>query len=528
MTILLLAAAAWATDICGPIVADTTWTAAGGPYHITCDTTVLTNTTLTLMPGTEVRVDPNVSLHVAGYLDVDGTPANPVFIGQYTAGSRWGGIQLRTNQGGHADIDHATIDGAWSGVNVECCWGYPEPANLRNVVLTHHSSALPGYAGYNVIVEDSEIAFNDYGTSSADKYLLRTWLHDNVYGAHGERTTIVDSVIEDNQYGASIRGSVSYSVVSNNDVGLHLWPGTATYNDVQGNDVGIDLADGSTATLNNLDLNTIAVRVANASNATAPSNWWGTTDPLAIASLVWDIYDDSWRGWLDVSVPANNPILTTYAPPEITDIDWRWSTSQPLGTDLRCEATDNGTITSYNFTVSNGNQTWTGWSPTETWTFVAPARGVYRVSCSATDDEGLTDRSSTVTFWIAEDSDFDGVIDDWDVCPATPAGDPVDPDGCSMTCDAATWTTFNNTVEIPAVYLPNGSCRSVRLDYDPGSATWSIGATAACRDACVPAVFLNPGRRLILPTVEYDGVPSVAVFERLPTGAFQLVFTYPQ
>jgi hypothetical protein len=50
------------TTVGGIIDADTTWTKAGSPYEATSIVTVVSNVTLTIEPGVEVRFAPNTRL----------------------------------------------------------------------------------------------------------------------------------------------------------------------------------------------------------------------------------------------------------------------------------------------------------------------------------------------------------------------------------------------------------------------------------------------------------------------------------
>jgi hypothetical protein len=71
------------------------WTAAGGPYHITANTTVPTGTTLVIQPGTHVHFDQNVRLTVNGvaidepYIYRDAKPSEVTFSITVPAGHIW-------------------------------------------------------------------------------------------------------------------------------------------------------------------------------------------------------------------------------------------------------------------------------------------------------------------------------------------------------------------------------------------------------------------------------------------------------
>ena len=87
------------------------WTAAGGPYRVTANSTVPVGTTLNIGPGTAVYADQNVRLTVNGRLVVNGTAdqrvtfshvpgtvaagdADPIKLLTQTGPPKWGGIRV--------------------------------------------------------------------------------------------------------------------------------------------------------------------------------------------------------------------------------------------------------------------------------------------------------------------------------------------------------------------------------------------------------------------------------------------------
>src|SRR5689334_14972836 len=57
-----------------------TWTTNGSPYILSADCTVASNQTLTIQPGVEVVVGPNVNLSVDGMIEANGTPNSRILI----------------------------------------------------------------------------------------------------------------------------------------------------------------------------------------------------------------------------------------------------------------------------------------------------------------------------------------------------------------------------------------------------------------------------------------------------------------
>lgn len=67
-------------SVSGAIAANTTWTAAGGPYQVTAALTVNSGVTLTIQPGTSVYLNSGIGITVAagGRILAEGTEAQPI------------------------------------------------------------------------------------------------------------------------------------------------------------------------------------------------------------------------------------------------------------------------------------------------------------------------------------------------------------------------------------------------------------------------------------------------------------------
>lgn len=75
------------TIVCGNTSG--TWTPAGNPYMIACDSTVPAGQTLTIEPGVVVWVGSNVTLTVNGLVQAVGTPTQRITIGTNSMSWRW-------------------------------------------------------------------------------------------------------------------------------------------------------------------------------------------------------------------------------------------------------------------------------------------------------------------------------------------------------------------------------------------------------------------------------------------------------
>jgi hypothetical protein len=123
--LLLLPAAASATDVQGMLLSDATWDRRGSPYILQGDVTVAWGTTLTIEPGVEVLaasedatrsgVDPErVELVVEGTLVARGSEALPVTFSAREPEGLWVGLRVRAGRG--TVLDGASIQKAWRGV----------------------------------------------------------------------------------------------------------------------------------------------------------------------------------------------------------------------------------------------------------------------------------------------------------------------------------------------------------------------------------------------------------------------------
>jgi len=65
-------------NVSGPIITNTTWTAANSPYILTDDVTINEGITLTIEPGVTVMGEIGTLLAVNGRLEAIGTPSQPI------------------------------------------------------------------------------------------------------------------------------------------------------------------------------------------------------------------------------------------------------------------------------------------------------------------------------------------------------------------------------------------------------------------------------------------------------------------
>lgn len=110
--VLLLGAPTVAADtyLRGWITADQVWTPPGGSYVLTGPTTVRPGVTLTIVAGTSVKMDPDVSLFVEGTLLANGDPGNPITFTPNSTASLTPPVGIRFNASAGGSVSWSTFD----------------------------------------------------------------------------------------------------------------------------------------------------------------------------------------------------------------------------------------------------------------------------------------------------------------------------------------------------------------------------------------------------------------------------------
>jgi hypothetical protein len=101
-------------SVSGSINANTVWTAAAGPYHVTSSITVAAGTTLTIQPGTTVYFAAGASLNIAngGRVLAEGTDTARIRFSRVPGAGNWGGITVNGAIGSpETRIAYAHIEG---------------------------------------------------------------------------------------------------------------------------------------------------------------------------------------------------------------------------------------------------------------------------------------------------------------------------------------------------------------------------------------------------------------------------------
>jgi hypothetical protein len=245
-----------ATNVCGTIIADTTWTKANSPYVLTCSIFVMSGVTLTIEPGVEVRFNGNYSIEIDGTFIAQGTPAAPISFGgpdsqywgyiyfrdgstdaeydaegQYLSGSimqyctvKYAGAAAIANNGAlrllnaHPFIDHCTIrNNIAKGIRA---WGLTKTLKIHNNTITNNLDSASGggiylyqstYPSPNPAVSsifNNTISYNETSGGGGGVYL------------GGTEIDFLKNVVTHNK---AVDGGGIYSLVSSNNISGNLF-----------------------------------------------------------------------------------------------------------------------------------------------------------------------------------------------------------------------------------------------------------------------------------------------------------------
>lgn len=99
--------------VCGTLAANTTWSPAQGEYLVCSNLTVPTNVTLTMLPGTVVRITNGAAIRsiAGGAIDIAGTEDNKVVLQSLVPGVFWRELSAQF-AGASLTIRHADISGS--------------------------------------------------------------------------------------------------------------------------------------------------------------------------------------------------------------------------------------------------------------------------------------------------------------------------------------------------------------------------------------------------------------------------------
>ncbi|PIQ08858.1 MAG: hypothetical protein COW71_09650, partial [Ignavibacteriales bacterium CG18_big_fil_WC_8_21_14_2_50_31_20] len=258
--------------ICGiPSVITSNYTVSSGNYVCNSNITVNSGVTLTIAAGTNITFQNGSALIVNGTLNVNGTSNNKVILNfQYPQNNPSQGIknEIKVNSSGHANITHAEIRNAYTGIYIN-----QGSANINNCLIRN------GYSG---------IYLYNTNNSSNDTYITNTRIYEQNIGIEMYYSTahLSNNEIDHNWMGINCSyysspylapddytsQSLGYNNIYQNSFGLYAY---ASSNPWLGR-VGC-ISFGGNNTIDNNSYKDIYL-YSNCS-VYAENNWWGGGPP---------------------------------------------------------------------------------------------------------------------------------------------------------------------------------------------------------------------------------------------------------
>ncbi len=225
----------------GAITQDTTWSPQYGPYVIDSDLLIASGATLTILPGTEIRVNEtmggevtssnteNTDISIRGRIIAVGTSDQPIVF-EPGKGQSWGAIYFAKGSASDSKLSYCKITGG----RIIC--QYSSPA-ISHCTIDYGGGIEVGHAA-NPTIENNIITSNQRA--------LTFWFKDS-------SATVSNNKIANNRIGAFIQGFENITLKNNSF-----------------SENSLNLANHATAELD------------------AGSNWWGSTDTNRIQALMED------------------------------------------------------------------------------------------------------------------------------------------------------------------------------------------------------------------------------------------------
>ncbi len=321
------------TNVSGGIFNNTTWTKANSPYIITGDMAVFPQKTLTIEPGVTVKVNDDIKFIIRGQLIAKGQVNDSIVFksnSNFPTRSKWKGFRIENGLGGRVEVEY------FKGSHAE--YFFETTANSTGEVLNMSHSEL------------SENKFGIWGTdfSSFSMEITNSYFYDHERAITFCQNALIDSCIfEKGEEGIHSGGVYPISVSNsdfldftesttrtsgtytncrfyNNTTGLKLWPSMNIIDcEIYNNTNGIVLfypLDPIGFVINNTCLySNSQYHVVHMYNYNVDFSGikWKETDSAAIATKIYDAYDDVNLGIVDFS--ANHQCSSLSLKPSYPD-----------------------------------------------------------------------------------------------------------------------------------------------------------------------------------------------------------------
>ena len=302
----LVSVPASATNVCGPINANTTWSFINSPYIITCDVVIMGGATLTIDPGVIVQFGPNMRLKAQnGTISAIGTSGSHVTFTSISDPPGTG-IELDFPNGGNGVFTYCDFSNLNTAIQNNCCNNSGPPGAINNCTFTGCTFGMSAYHGaVHGQVNNSTFSNNVYGLNflAYRDFTGCTFSNNGTTGADvgGQCTFTLCSFLGNPTGITSQTGQgtiVDRCTISNNVVGIRgcdVIRRCTISNNVKGIQVnGAPLIECCDIVGNS----TYSAEMLSSQTVNAPNNWWGTTVATTIDASIRDGFDSGGLGFL--------------------------------------------------------------------------------------------------------------------------------------------------------------------------------------------------------------------------------------
>jgi hypothetical protein len=311
------------TTINHNIFADTTWTLAGSPYHVTINVVIFDGVTLTIDPGVEVKFDSACEMDLRGKLIAIGTATDSIMFTSSSPNPTmgiWKGIQIRgqgspVGAGNQLRMEYCKGMYAYRFVDMDIAYHGPYIFEHclffeNNVVNWDGGTPTVYFSDCNFISNYTGLGYAQFGGIVRKSVFLY-----NTLGVDGFSNVDTCYFAYNTQIALSAYGAAVGNTVENNDVGVDCMfnsvNDTFMYNIVRNNNIGVILRtyfNGSihftkNSICNNSQYN---IKLMTANNADLSDNCWCETYDPAIRNLIFDGYVNSSFGLVNFSPVADS------------------------------------------------------------------------------------------------------------------------------------------------------------------------------------------------------------------------------
>jgi hypothetical protein len=274
--------------------------------------TVLEGVVMTVELGVHFLVDEGMIIRIEGSLIAQGSGDDPIVFKAAASADEWYGIRstLEDDNVSAMELNHVQVKDCVQGIEIS---GYN--TQLQNVKVSNSVIGITCYGDSGTILDDLELRGCEIGLAirnHSDVQIFHLWSHDNDVGirAYNNRALLTQSVIENNHSGIvcelpddSLR--IIDNRIRNSENGLMYYSTSHVVlhnNTISNNTRGVLLVSYHRATTS-VSHNNIINNSQYAMGYTDPvwpsddaidisNNWWGTTDSVAIADRIIDVYDN--------------------------------------------------------------------------------------------------------------------------------------------------------------------------------------------------------------------------------------------